>query len=308
MARIAITGANGLLGGEAVALLAGPHEVLALGRGPCRLPAGPYRWTETDLGDGRSVENALLEFRPEAVLHAGAATDVDGCERDPELAWRVNVGGSEQVARACRALGARLVAVSTDYVFDGEAGPYSEDEVPNPRGAYARSKRCGEEAALLLAPDCAVARVAVVYSGRPGAKPTFATQVVEKLLSGEPVKAFCDQLVSTTLAAAGAARCAELLLETNYRGVLHASDETVLNRVDFARRLASRFGLTGDIVPVRTADVRLLAPRPLRGGLKVDRAKALLRNKPLTLDQALDLFRAEWQRRASTSVPTRRVA
>lgn len=295
--RVAVTGANGLLGGEAVAQLAGRHEVLAIGRGPCRLPAGTFRWAEADLGDGRSVEEALRAFRAEAVLHAGAATDVDGCERDPAMAWRVNVGGSEQVARACAALGARLVAVSTDYVFDGRAGPYSEEDVPNPQGAYARTKRCGEEAALLLVEDCVVARVAVVYSGRPGAKPTFATQVVERLSRGEVVKAFSDQFVSTTLAASGAAMCLELLLETSCRGVLHVSDATVLDRVEFAKRVAARFGLTGEIVPVKTADVKLPAPRPLRAGLRVDRAAALLRNQPLGIDAALDRFHAEWQLR-----------
>ena len=291
--RVAVTGANGLLGGEAVAQLAGKHEVLALGRGGCRLPAGPFTWADADLGDGRSVEEALRRFRAEAVLHAGAATDVDACERDPELAWRVNVGGTEQVARACRALGARLVAVSTDYVFDGTAGPYSEEDVPNPKGVYARTKRCGEEAALVLVPDCAVARVAVVYSGRSGAKSTFATQVVEKLSRGEPVKAFSDQYVSTTLAANGAAMCVELLLETDYRGALHTSDATVLTRVEFAERIARRFGLRGEIVPVKTADVKLAAPRPLHGGLRVDRAAALLLNKPLAIDDALERFRSE---------------
>jgi len=296
--RVAITGANGLLGGEAVAQAAGAHEVLAIGRGPCRLAPGRYAWASADLADGRSLEEALLAFRPEAVLHAGAATDVDACEREPALAWRTNVGGTEQAARACAALGARLLAVSTDYVFDGAAGPYGEDDVPNPRGAYARTKRCGEEAALLLAPDTVVARVSVVYSGRPGAKATFATQVVEKLGRGEAVKAFSDQLVSTTLAAAGAARCLELLLETGYRGVIHACDATVIDRVGFARRVAERFGLTGQIIPVKTAEVRLPAPRPLRGGLKVERAAALLRDKPLPLEEALDRFHAEWTSRS----------
>jgi dTDP-4-dehydrorhamnose reductase len=299
--RVAVTGANGLLGGAAVAQLeiGARHEVLAVGRGACRLPSGQHAWADADLGDGRSVESALLEFRPDAVLHAGAATDVDACERDPELAWRVNVGGTEQVARACRALGARLVAVSTDYVFDGEAGPYGEDDVPNPRGAYARTKRCGEEAALVLVPDCAVARVAVVYSGRPGAKATFATQVVEKLSRGEPVKAFSDQLVTTTLAENGAAMCLELLLEHDYRGVLHTSDATVLTRVEFAERVARELGLTGEIVPVKTADVKLLAPRPLHGGLRTDRAAALLRAKPLGIDEALRRFHAQWRARGS---------
>ncbi len=295
--RVGVTGANGLLGGDAVALLATAHDVLAVGRGPCRLPPGRHVYAEADLGDGSSVERALRDFRVEAVLHAGAMTDVDGCERDPERAWRVNVGGTEQVARACRALGARLVAVSTDYVFDGEAGPYSEEAVPNPRGAYARTKRAGEEAALILAPDCAVARVAVVYSGRPGARSTFATQVVEKLSRGEPVKAFSDQFVSPTLAANGAEMTAELLLQTSYRGVIHTSGATVVGRVDFAQRLARRFGLQGEILPVRTAEVKLLAPRPLRAGLDVSRAAALLSAKPLPVDEAIDRFHAEWSRR-----------
>ena len=295
--KVAVTGANGMLGGEAVAQLAGKHEVLALGLGPGRPPEGTYRWIEADLGDGVSVERALVEFGSNAVLHAGAVTDVDGCEREPDLAWRVNAGGTQQVARACRALGARLVAVSTDYVFDGAAGPYSEGDLCNPRGVYAQSKMAGEWAALSIAPDSAVARVAVVFSGRATARPTFATQVVDKLTKGEVVKAFDDQFTSTTLAASGAAMCLELLLEHVYRGVLHVSDATVLDRVDFARRVARRFGLQGDIVPVKTADVKLLAPRPLLGGLNVAKAAGMLRNRPLDIDTAIDRFHGEWARR-----------
>jgi dTDP-4-dehydrorhamnose reductase len=296
--RVAVTGANGLMGGEAVALLAGAHEVLAIGRGPCRIPPGRFAWADADLGDGRSVESALRDFRAEAVLHAGAMTDVDGCEREAERAWAVNVGGSEQVARACRALQARLVAVSTDYVFDGTAGPYREEDVPNPRGVYARTKRAGEEAALLLVPDCAVARVAVVFSGRRGAKATFATQIVEKLSRGEPVKAFSDQWVSPTHARNAAEMAAELLLERDYRGVIHTSGATVLDRIDFVERVARRFGLAGEIIPVRTADVKLPAPRPLMGGLVVERAAALLSARPQPIDAAIDTFHREWTGRA----------
>jgi dTDP-4-dehydrorhamnose reductase len=89
-------------------------------------------------------------------------------------------------------------------------------------------------------------------------------------------------------------------LETDYRGVLHLSDATVLDRVEWARRIALRFGLRGEIVPVRTLEAKLLAPRPLRGGLKVDRAKALLRNQPLAIEEALDRFYAEWTARNGT--------
>ena len=93
--------------------------------------------------------------------------------------------------------------------------------------------------------------------------------------------------------------CLELLLEHAYKGVLHVSDETVMDRVDFARRVARRFGLEAKIEGVKTADVKLLAPRPLRGGLRVERAAALLRNKPLSIEAALDRFHEEWTRRTS---------
>ena len=139
--------------------------------------------------------------------------------------------------------------------------------------------------------------MAAVYSGRPGAKSTFATQVVEKLSRGEPVKAFSDQLVSTTLAENGAAMCLELLLETDYRGVLHTSDATCSRGSSSPSASRGEFGLAGEIIPVKTADVKLLAPRPLRGGLRVDRAATLLRNQPLGLDAALDRFREEWRQR-----------
>lgn len=299
--RIAVTGANGLVGFEAVARLAGAHEVLALGRGSSRLGALPHRWAAVDLGDPAAVMAALRAFAPAAILHAGAFTDVDGCERDPERAFAVNARGTEAVARVARELGARLVAVSTDYVFDGAAGPYGEEDVPNPRGAYACSKRAGEEAVLALAPGATVARTAVVYSGRPGAKPTFATAIVERLSRGEPVKAFSDQLVTPTLAANAAELLLELLLETSYAGVIHVAGATAIDRVAFVHAVAARFGLRPDVVPIRTADAHLAAPRPLAAGLRVDRVAALLRAQPLALPEALDRFHAEWALRAGAA-------
>ena len=121
--------------------------------------------------------------------------------------------------------------------------------------------------------------------------------MVEKLTRGEQVKAFSDQVVSPTLAENAAEMTLELLLEHDFRGVLHTAGATALDRVEFARRVAERFGLPGEIVPVRTADVKLLAPRPLRSGLDVSRAEKLLRVKPLAIDAALDRFHGQWSRR-----------
>ena len=156
---ILVTGAGGLVGSRVVARLAAAGEkAVGIGR------------AQVDLRDAGRLRALLDDLRPDGIIHCGAMTDVDGCEKDPEGAWAVNAAAVEVLARSR----ARLTAISTDYVFDGEKGDYSEDDIPNPRGVYARSKRAGEEAAL-RASDRAVCRVAVVYSGYQSMKRTFAS-------------------------------------------------------------------------------------------------------------------------------------
>jgi dTDP-4-dehydrorhamnose reductase len=293
-----VTGANGLVGSRLVARLAEAGErVVAVGRGPRRegllgLPGIEY--VEHDFLLPEKLAEIIEAVRPQGVIHAAAMTDVDACEANPVDAWVLNVRAVECCALACGCFGARLTALSTDYVFDGEKGDYSEDDAPNPRGAYARSKRCGEEAALLLARDRAVCRVAVIYSGRKGAKRTFANGVVENLAAGKPVKAFADQVVSPTLAD----NAAELVLgvhRSGEQGIFHCSGASQVTRVEFCAALARKLGADeGLIVPVLLAEVRLPAPRPRRCGLRVEKVKRLLgASAPLDLSTALDRFLAE---------------
>ena len=145
-----------------------------------------------------------------------------------------------------------------------------------------------------------IARVAVVYSGRPGAKATFATQVIENLKAGAPVNVFSDQICSPTLAENAAEMLVELLTESRYQGVIHTTGATVLNRMDFATRLARRFGLDPEgLKPILTADVKLPAHRPLRGGLRVERAAKLLNHKPLAVEESLARFQRDYEKRPS---------
>lgn len=294
--KVMVTGANGLVGSHLVARLAEAHEVVAVGRGDARLRgvSASSRYVSLDLADAHAMEALVREEAPAAVVHAAAMTDVDACERDVEGAYRVNHDAVAGIARACRAVSARLVALSTDYVFDGEEGPYGEDDVPNPRGVYARTKRLGEEAALLLAPDCAVARVAVVYSGSRAIKRTFALIAYDNLKAGREVRAFSDQSVTPTLADNAAAMCVALLA-SGYRGILHCTGATEVTRVEFCHALADLAGASRDlVVPVRMAEVNLPAPRPRRSALRVDRARELLGDQgPLALGDALARFADE---------------
>jgi dTDP-4-dehydrorhamnose reductase len=289
-----VTGANGLVGSRLVARLSAAGErVFAVGRGARRFAdSGEYR--DLDLLAPASLAQLIAEVRPAAVINAAAMTDVDACEADPVGAFLLNARLVEAAALACREIGARLVALGTDYVFDGDHGPYSEEDVPNPRGVYARTKRAGEEAALLLARDAVLCRVAVVYSGQSGSKRTFAIGAAENLAAGQPVKAFLDQVVSPTLAD----NAAEMILgvhRSGEQGIFHCAGGSIVSRVEFCRALARKLGADeGLIVPVRTRDVKLPAPRPLRCGLKTDKVKKLLGDAvPLSLDAQLDRFLAE---------------
>ena len=246
------------------------------------------------LSHPRKLGQLIESTQPQGVIHAAAMTDVDGCEAAPVEAWALNVRSVEEAALACAGISARFTALSTDYVFDGAKGDYVEEDAPNPRGIYARTKRAGEEAALLLAPGAAVCRVAVVYSGRKGAKKTFALGVVDSLLAHQPVRAFIDQVVSPTLAD----NAAEMVIgvhRSGAPGVFHCAGATQASRVEFCRALARKLAADeGLIVPVLLADLKLPAPRPLRCGLRVEKVQRLLGHAaPLPLDAALDRFLEE---------------
>ena len=323
---IVVVGANGLVGSRIAARLSETARVIAVGRGPARdemqsllaeerayeearaetrpiRPAGEreehagalragLEYEEIELALDGALQDLIETRRPSLVIFAAGMTDVDLCEREVPLAWQLNVRAVEEAALGCRETGARLVSLSTDYVFDGERGPYREEDLPNPRGVYAKSKRAGEDAALLLAPNCAVARVAAIFSGRRGAKKTFAAGVAQALREGKPVKAFHDQTVSPTLADNAAELCVAVA-ESDVQGIVHCAGAEAVTRVEFCRALARKLGADETlIVPTALADLKLPAPRPLRCGLVVDKIRAL-GGRPLSLDEAIDRFLAE---------------
>lgn len=293
--RVLVTGANGLVGSRTAALLAQHgHEVTATSRGARRCE-GDFSYASCDLTRPDELSQLFSQARPERVLHCGSMADVDACEKAAPEAFAVNVSATAQLAELSRAAGAHLVYVSTDYVFDGEAGPYAEDAVPNPRGVYALTKHMGEQAVRALAGSWSVARTAVVYGWPPAGRPNFGAALVLALRSGQPVRVFEDQLVTPTLAANLAQMLAELATR-GLPGIWHLAGGEAVTRVEFGERLARVFGFGRSLLePVKMADVSLPGPRPQRAGLKVEKASATLKAQPLGLDASLRLFRDEFR-------------
>lgn len=291
--RFLVTGANGLIGSRLCTLLAGRgHTVFATARSTRPGPPG-FEVLPVDLSSDEDARALTRSARPEVIVHTASLADVDACEREPTEAWRCNVRATEAVARAARAAGAHLVHVSTDYVFDGEAGPYGEEDTPNPRGVYAITKHASEQAVRVLAGSWSVARTAVVYGWPPAARLNFGAWLVTALARGEPVRLFQDQQVSPSLANSVAAMLAELG-ERRLPGVWHTCGGEVLDRVTFGRTLCEVFGFDTELVrPVRMSEVPLLGPRPARSGLRADKVRTQLAAKPLSVREALSAFRDE---------------
>jgi dTDP-4-dehydrorhamnose reductase len=297
--RVAVTGANGLVGRRLVArLVSGGHTVLGLSRGPRRVE-GAFEYAPVDLSDGPGLTRVIEAFAPDAILNPGGMTDVDGCERDPNAAWAANVDGVATLARAARALDAHLVHVSTDYVFDGDDGPYAPAAKPNPRGTYAVTKAAGELAVKALLPPSqwTIARTAVVSGWPSTGKNNFGFWLISTLAKGQKVPLFDDQWVSTSHATNVAGMLAELA-ERRLSGLWHTCGAEVTSRVEFGRRLCERFGFDKALItPSRMADVKLASPRPAKSGLRVDETMERLSEKPWPIARALDTL---WQERQET--------
>lgn len=289
--RVLVTGANGLVGSRTAARLAlQGNAVVATGRGARRCDGG-FEYLPCELTHAEEVTRLCTQARPELIVHCASMADVDACEAAPQEAFAVNVSATAQLAQAAKAQGAHLLHVSTDYVFDGEAGPYSEDALPNPRGVYALTKHMGEQAVRALAGSWAIARTASVYDWPPSGRMNFGAWMVMALRAGQPVTVFEDQRVSPSLAV----NVAELLAELGTRrlsGLWNVAGDEVVSRVEFGERVCRVFGFGRSLLtPVKMAEVALPAPRPRCAGLRVEKVKAALAAQPLGLDASLRILR-----------------
>lgn len=252
---ILVTGAGGMLGREVVA--AAPARGL-----DC---VGLAR-RELDITDAGAVRAALREYSPETIINCAGWTDVDSAETHEEEALAINRDGTALLATEASARMARLIHVSTDYVFDGTATrPYVESDPTGPSTAYGRTKLAGERAALASSPRHAVARTAWIFgTGRSN----FVTFVLDQAASGRPVQAFTDQFGCPTYSVHLAEKLLDLAAQER-GGVFHEAASGHCSRLEFAQAIIAEAGVEGEILPASRAS--LLAPRPAWSVLSSER-------------------------------------
>ncbi|MDZ7290895.1 MAG: dTDP-4-dehydrorhamnose reductase [candidate division KSB1 bacterium] len=283
--KVLITGANGLLGQQLVKVFQGDYEVHALDLEPRAFVPGaivsgershaPEKFTyhQGDITDRKRLRALVQALVPNFIINAAAFTDVDGSETRRELCWKVNVTGVENLAYAAQKIDARLIHISTDYVFDGKAGPYREHDRPNPLGFYGRSKLASENVLVSSNVNYAIARTMVLYGTGYEIRSNFVTWLLGRLRAGETVQIVDDQFGNPTLASelAGALR---ILAESGRNDIYHISGREVIDRYHFAIKVAEVFDLDPKLIqPVKTCELKQAAPRPLKSGFDISKAE-----------------------------------
>jgi dTDP-4-dehydrorhamnose reductase len=275
MRRLLITGAGGLLGANlALAALDAGHPVVAVDlQHPIRHPE--MESVQADLSVPGAATEVFRRHRPRWAVHCAAAVDVEACEADPSSASRLNRDMAGHVALAARTVGARLVHISTDAVFDGERGGYAEDDEPRPLNAYGSSKLGGERVVLSECPEALVVRTNIFgWNARP--KLSLSEWFLERLRRGESCTGFTDVSFSP-IAVGDLSRLLLQLLPMPVSGVLHVAGGEAVSKYEFGLRIAEAFQLPPDpILPGSVDAMRPRAPRAHRLGLAVRKAEAVL--------------------------------
>jgi dTDP-4-dehydrorhamnose reductase len=228
------------------------------------------------------------EFRPHGIVHLAVRGDLDGCQRNPDEAYRVNVQGTINVARAAAEVGARLIYISTDQVYDGAKGYYEETDPPYPLMVYGRTKLEGEHQAATLCPDVVILRLALLYGWGNPTRPTFIDWMLAQLQAGQEVPLFVDQYRTPLFVIQAAEVISRLIDMSEVRGVFNLGGAERLDRLSFGRKFCEVFALPSQLLkPVEMASTAAATPRPRDCSMRSVKISTLLGITLLTAEEGL---------------------
>jgi dTDP-4-dehydrorhamnose reductase len=252
-------------------------------------------YTTVDSTDRDAVHKVIKEFKPDVIINASAYTNVDKSEIERDLVWKINASSVGYIAEAGHEVGAHVVHVSTDYVFDGERGMYGEDEPVHPINHYGHSKLAGEQELIASGVHYTIIRTNVLYGIIPNGRLDFVRWVVESIRKGDTIRIVTDQYNNPTFIDDIVVAMDKIIKNKKY-GIYNTAGKEYLSRYDFTLRIADVFGLDRSLITtITTPELKQPAPRPLRGGLKIEKAQIELGYSPIDLDASLYLMKKELQ-------------
>lgn len=265
--RIFIVGASGFVGRIIFEYLSGEYETYG------SFYSNPVEGLiHLDMTDQKEVKEILTSLKPDIIIHPAANPNVEYCEAHPKETWQVNVEGSRNLIETARDIGAKFVYFSSDYVFDGTNGPYSEDDVPNPINEYGLQKLAVEKLIKNSMENYLIIRITIVYGWEQRGK-NFVMGLIKNLKNGRFMNIPFDQIGSPTYVN-NMVQVVKELIESDKIGIYHVAGTNLMDRYTFAKNIAEIFGLDENLlIPVTTNQLGQIAKRPLKAGMKIDKVQ-----------------------------------
>jgi len=250
-------------------------------------------YLSSDIKNRDTIKKVVHDYCPDFIIHTAAFTNVDLSEKLREDAWKINVKGVEYIAEAARAIDAHIIHISTDYIFDGKDGPYSENAIPNPVGYYGRTKLASENALRISGSLFTILRTNVLYGIALKSRPDFVRWVINSLDKNESIRIVKDQINNPTFID-DLVQGINKIIEFRKTGTYNIGGQEFLSRYDFTLRIADYFDLDKNLItPITTAELKQPAKRPLKSGLLILKAETELGYKPHTINESLTAMRKE---------------
>jgi dTDP-4-dehydrorhamnose reductase len=291
--RILVTGASGLLGLNLALEASQQHEVFGSVY-ENEILTRSFKVLQSDLTEPGALEKLVDTCDPEWVINCAALANLEACEANPALAKKLNSELPEKLANYVAKGGARLVHISTDAVFDGTRGNYTEEDKPNPLSVYARSKLDGEQAVQQANPDAVIARVNI-YGWSLSGRRSLAEWFVNNLSAENSIMGFTD-VYFCPLHVKHLAKILLLMLERELKGMYHVVSSECCSKFDFGRRLAGLFSLDESLIePYSVSDSDLTAARSRNLTLKAAKLNNALGVNTPGIDTGLEEFFNEFE-------------
>jgi len=293
MKTILVTGSNGLLGQKITqqVLEKKQFNLIATAIGPNRYPVQEgYTYAEMDVLNSENVKAVIAQYKPDAIIHTAAMTNVDTCENQQELARLLNVSAVETLIALCEQLHIQLLHLSTDFIFDGADGPYDELAAPNPLSYYGQTKLQAEEVIRKSNCSWAILRTIIVYGiVSDMSRSNIVLWAKGALERGEAIKVVCDQWRMPTLAE-DLADCCLLAVEKNAQGVYNASGKDMMSIDELVGKVADFWKLDHRLITkISSASLNQVARRPVKTGFILDKTIQDLGYHPHSFEEGLAL-------------------
>lgn len=299
MKKILVTGSNGLVGQKLTDFILSQSNfyLIATSRGKNRHPIQKgYTYIDLDICDAESVRQVLKKYRPTAIIHTAAMTNVDACETDQLACQTLNVDAVKNLAEVCQEIHCQLVHISTDFIFDGENGPYTELDKPNPLNFYGQTKLEAEN--LLVASSChwVVLRTIIVYGiVKDISRKNIVLWAKNALEKGDPIQVVSDQWRMPTLAEDLAA-CCLLAIKHHAQGIYNASGKDMMSISELVEQVADFWHLDKSlIIPISSNGLAQTAKRPKRTGFVLDKSMNNLGYRPHSFKEGLAILDSQLQ-------------